>query len=82
MRRIFSVLSVATLMAAMLSVAALPAFAQQGPPSVSRGCDEFFLQAVQTLITTPALQNAFEKQFTGENGIGPCFAPQDGGRVE
>ena len=78
MRRIISVLAVAALMAAMMLVAALPAFAQ--PPVQAPGCDEFVQNADPRIRQTPAFE-AFARQLANLGGIGPCFAPHPGGRA-
>ena len=76
MRRMLLVLVVAALMAAMMVVTALPAFAQIGG---SPGCPHFFDNASAQIYGGPALE-AFTKQQAHIGGIGPCHAPHPGGR--
>ena len=76
---ILLVMAVAALMAAIMMVAALPAFAQQGPPDEAPGCAHFAENAAPHILENPA-HEAFLKQLANIGGIGPCFAPHAGGR--
>lgn len=51
---------------------------QEGPPARTPGCAHFAENGAEQITNSPAL-NAFNRGVT-RGGIGPCFAPHEGGR--
>jgi hypothetical protein len=76
MRRIVLVLAVAAVMQALFAISA---FAQEEPPDLAPGCDQFRGTAASQLHSNPAY-DAFVRGYDELGGIGPCFAPHPGGR--
>ena len=73
-------LAVVALMVAIMVMGG-SASAQQGPPEQTRGCSGFSEHAFLPISENPAY-SAFVKHYDADadNGIGPCHAPQSGGR--